>query len=266
MTSKLPLITVLMTVRNGEKYIAEAIDSVIGQTFLNWRLLIVDNASTDMTIPIILEKQSTCHRIHVVELGEDFGQVGALRIGMAKVRAPFVARLDADDAMEPTRLHKQLAELKANSDVAIVGSHVRVLFQDGERGPKWGSRCRCRGEFLWRLVRGHNPFGHPTVMFRTKAVNDVGGYNPAYQYAEDYELWARLALAGYDARVIEEPLLRYRLHDGQSSHRFKMGQDAAKSRAHWKCVKGVLSSPRALWYIGVFLAGRAWKKAVKKWR
>jgi len=109
-----PRVTVLMTCRNGGSYLRETLDSLWAQTWSDFELLVLDNASTDGSKELLLEEARRQPRLRVVCLEQDRGQVAALNRGLELIRSPLVARMDADDLCAPTRLERQVAFLEEN--------------------------------------------------------------------------------------------------------------------------------------------------------
>ena len=228
-----PSVTVLMTVYNGERYLAETIESILEQTFTDFRFLILDNASTDNSREIV--RSYADPRIDLVALPENIGQARALNLGIEMIESPLIARIDADDIAEPTRLEKQVAAFeKASPQTAVIGTWWSCIDKDGQALAD-SSRKRSfdtPAGFLFAMLRKESCLSHPTVMMRTEIVKKIGGYDPAFAFAEDFDLWARLAQAGYGAQSIREPLLRYRIHDGQQSLWGREMQLRHKDAAH----------------------------------
>lgn len=211
-----PILTVLMTVRNGEPYLKMAVESILNQTYTNFRFLILDNNSTDNSRKII--RAFNDPRIELVELPADIGQVAALNKGLKMINTPFVARMDADDISLPTRLEKEINEMiNSNTKVAVVGSWMQVIDHNNRLGNILKGRIDGYPDYLFFILKETIPLNHPSVMFRRNAVLNVGGYDVNFPYAEDFNLWASLALAGYHAKIIPEPLCYYRVHEGQQS-------------------------------------------------
>jgi hypothetical protein len=204
---------VLIAVHNGGDYLQEAVASVLAQTDADFELLLVDDASTDDAIGRLPDDP----RIRVLRNDRNLGQVPSLNRGLREARGAFVARLDADDAMLPTRLERQAAVLEAEPQVALVGTWVDVV---DEMGRLWAT---IRGDvsdyasFVEAVLVDWYPFGHPSLLFRRDVVLELGGYDESLAPSEDKDLYRRLALARHEARVVREPLTRYRRHGGQLS-------------------------------------------------
>jgi hypothetical protein len=233
-----PPVTVLMTVRNGQPFVKEAVVSVLTQSHSDLRLLVLDNASTDGSRDDVRSFDDS--RVELVALDRDLGQTGALNRGLSMIESPLVARMDADDVCMPERIARQMELLgRSGDEVAVVGSGVRLISREGKAEGSWSGELRGRGEFLFSLLANTVPLYHPAVMFRREAVDEVGGYDPDFAPAEDYDLWVKLALAGYSASVLKEPLLKLRRHEGQTSNTATTTQDRNVARARNKLMEGL---------------------------
>jgi hypothetical protein len=201
-----PRVTVLMTVFNGERHLREAVDSVLGQSFRDFELLIIDDGSTDGTAALL--DTISDPRVRRTRHAENVGLMRSLNHGLALARGELIARHDADDVSEPDRLARQVAFLDANPSVALVGAWYRKI---DESGASLGERTLPVGhdQIRWAL-HFYCPFVHSAVVFRTSAVRDAGGYDEALTFAEDYDLWSRLATVHRVANL-PEPLVRYRV-------------------------------------------------------
>jgi glycosyltransferase involved in cell wall biosynthesis len=208
-----PLVSVLLAVSNGERYLRAALESVLRQTVSDFELLVVDDGSTDGT-PAILDGIED-GRVRVFRHDDRQGLAASLNRGLDEARARYVARLDADDVAFPRRLERQLQRMVSGSPVAVVGSAVLELDAAGRPG---GLHVMPAGPIpvRWSALFS-SPFFHPTVFVDREALETHGlRYDPEYLESEDYELWARL-LAYADGDNIAEPLVLYRVHAGQAS-------------------------------------------------
>ncbi len=202
-------IAVLMPAYNCQAYIAEAITSIIVQSYEDWELVIVDDGSTDGTAEVVSSFKDA--RIRYFRSARNGGVASALNYGLSIITAPYTARMDADDASMPERLERQRRHLEANPAIGVLGTGMRLMGTDEPRGnPVTDSRCRV-------ALLENPPFAHPTVMYRTELVASVG-YPEDRPHAEDYALWVKLARKTKFANL-PESLLRYRLHAGQVSAR-----------------------------------------------
>lgn len=210
-----PRVTVLMTVYNGLPYLAEAIESVLAQTFQDFELVIIDDASTDGSVACI--RHYTDPRIRLWVNAKNLGQARSLNEGLSHARASYIARLDQDDVCLPRRLEKQVAQLDARPNVAVVGTLMAGMDANGRQTVVMGRTLNDYGAFIGSLLLELCPLCHPSVMFRREVVTLLGGYDESFVPAEDVELWTRLALRRHTAYVIPELLMRSRIHQGQQS-------------------------------------------------
>ena len=247
-----PILTVLMTVRNGEPYLYDAVDSVLNQTYRNFRFLILDNASTDNSCQIICSFND--QRIELIELPEDVGQVAALNKGLKMIDTSFVARMDADDISLPTRLEKEMNEmLNSNPKVAVVGTWMQVIDQNNRPRHVMKGYIDSYSDYIFSILKRATPLYHPSVIFRRNAALKVGGYNVNFPYAEDFNLWACLALAGYHAKITPESLCYYRVHEGQHSVTKKQIQRQSAIKAQERVIR-YFSNGFSARQIGLFFA------------
>ena len=208
-------VTVLMAVRNGMPYVEEAVESVLRQTFRDFELVIVEDASTDGTRERL--QAFTDPRIRLVCNDSQQGQTRSLNRGLALAKGLTVARIDADDICLPERLKTQVRFLDRNPAISVVASRWIGLSPSGKPLGTRGNVLSDDGSFLGRLLLGDCPLYHTTVMFRKEAVEQAGGYDAAFKIGQDYDLWARMAVLGLRAVVLEKPLVCYRFHSRQQS-------------------------------------------------
>lgn len=206
-----PLVTVVLPVRDGARYLREAVDSILGQTFRDFELVIIDDGSEDETPAILLEYASRDSRVRV-ETQARLGITTALNRGIAHARGGFIARVDADDVSIPERLAYQVAFLERHPSVAVVGSSLELLGAPEKELTRLDQPTEPAAVSA-ALERG-NCIAHPTVVFRSGPFRAVGGYRSAFVHAEDYDLWLRLSET-HELANLPRPLVRYRLHGSQ---------------------------------------------------
>lgn len=200
----------VLPVWNGERFLTEAVESVLSQTLDTIELLLVDDGSTDATPDIAQAFARRDERVSVVRLGHG-GIACALNAGVARARGQYVARMDSDDISHPSRLQKQIAYLDANADCVAVGCAIEVIDEAGERVGT-NAYPEHHAGITYTLFNGWSTaLAHPTVVTRREALLSVGGYRPDRFPSEDLDLWIRLSQIGKLANINEQ-LLRYRKH------------------------------------------------------
>lgn len=226
-TTPPPLVSVVMPVHNAAPYLDKSIQSILGQTFKDFELVILDDASIDGSTEALHECAKKDARIRLYRSERNLGLSGSSNLVVSLARAPLIARMDADDISRPERLMRQREVLESLPDVALVGTLSDGIDAEGRR---------VRPRDRWRLVRrsAFPPFPHGSVMFRRAVFDEVGGYREELSGGEDQDLFLRIARR---KRVVVLPdvLYHYRYHVRCSSLRFLTewaeGSNGARPRA-----------------------------------
>ena len=206
-----PLVTVLLPVYNNEK-ISLCIDSVLKQSFKDFELLIIDNASTDKTVEVI--KSYDDERIRLVVNEKNIGPTGSLHKGIDLIDTKYIARIDADDLMLEDRLEKQVRFLEDNPDYGIVGSWTRHIDVDDKLYEI--NRLCTTDKGVRAFMNVESPFYHPAVMIRNSVLKENGlNYDPEIRVAVEYKLWNEI-LRYAKGSNLPEVLTYYRVGDGGS--------------------------------------------------
>lgn len=224
----MPRISVVMPVYNGQRYVKKAIGSILSQTFQDFEFIIVDDGSTDKTPEILKAAAILDSRIRVVTR-ENRGISPSLNEGLALARGDLIARMDADDISLPNRFALQVAYLDAHPDCGLVGG--QIIFTDPHDRPLIKMRHPLdHAEVLDTMMKGTESLSHPTVMFRRKIAQAIGGYSLRFEHAEDIDFFLRM---GEQAKVANLPdlVLRYRQHQKSIGFVHAQEQAAAHSRA-----------------------------------
>lgn len=208
-------LSVLMPVYNAEKYLREAIESILHQTFEDFEFLIIDDASTDGSAEIIASYQDS--RIRIYRNRENSGISQTLNKGIQLATTACIARMDADDISYPERLEKQFAYLQANPDCAMVSSQARVVNELGE----FIRQDKLKSEHYYYNLTFICWIYHPTVMYRKASVQEVNMYTS--MFSEDFELFWQISRR-YKIYTLPEVLLDYR-ETGQSLHQVLKKQE-----------------------------------------
>lgn len=199
-------VSVILPVFNTERYIREAIQSIVDQTFRNWELILIDDASTDGTLEIARSFEDS--RVKIVQNPSNMKVVKSLNLGIRLSSGRYIARMDADDIAHPLRLAKQFKYLEEHQDIALCGTWVQSIGGENRiiRGP-------LRHEQIQASFLFHNVIVHPSVMFRKEPFMEQGMlYDDTFTNAEDYGLWVR-AIEKFRLSNMGEVLLKYRVHD-----------------------------------------------------
>ncbi len=241
-----PALSVAMSVFNGERFLASAIQSVLDQTFADFEFLILDDGSTDGSADIIHGFARKDSRIRPI-VRENRGLVASLNQLLVEAQAPIVARMDADDICQPQRFAKQMAFLAANPDHGVVGSWSEDINEQGQPRAASGTDHAITNEEMYEVARhGGQLLVHPAVMYRRAIVDRVGGYHAAFRHCEDYDLWLRLASETKMANIPER-LIRYRHYSGQVSKKHVTEQTVGAAIAHeaWRARQAGKPDPTA---------------------
>jgi glycosyltransferase involved in cell wall biosynthesis len=223
MTLALPAVTVLMPLYNGEQYVREAIESILGQTFGEFELLVLDDGSTDSGPRLVKGYRDPRIRLHSNDA--NLGIAATLNRGISLATGRYIARMDCDDVSLPDRLRRQFDFLEGNPTVGVCGSRVRRI------GAKRG---------LWKVKAGdaaiksrllfENAMAHPSVMIRKSLLDEKSlRYDPSLRCAQDYAFWVEIARHSRLANL-EQVLVLYRVHASQISESKKAEQRTAADR------------------------------------
>ncbi len=198
-------LSVVMCAFNEEAYIRESIQSLTRNTFKDFKIVIVDDGSTDSTTAILNEFQMSDERILVIRNEKNLGIALSTNIALSHCKTEFTAIMDADDICLPDRLKKQLDYLMRNPEIDVVGSSMYIL-----SGLQKNEIRAARQDNLRNMLLKENIIFNPTVMFKQSLVGKgIFQCNPRYRYTHDYHIWTKLAIKSNFANL-EEPLVIYR--------------------------------------------------------
>ncbi|AZB31071.1 glycosyltransferase family 2 protein [Chryseobacterium balustinum] len=209
---KVPKISVIMPVYNGEKYLKEAIDSILKQTFANFELLLINDGSTDLTEAIIGSYDD--ERIVYIKNEKNLGLIKTLNKGLDLAKGEFIARMDQDDISHSERFEKQLIIFEKNTEIGVCGTLFTPFNNSNNKEYNTIEHPELHKSIKIQLL-ALCIVGHPTIMMRKNAVGNFR-YDESFQAAEDYELWTRL-VTSTQFYNIQESLLQYRIHDTNMS-------------------------------------------------
>jgi glycosyltransferase involved in cell wall biosynthesis len=220
-----PLVTVLMSVYNGEKFLREAIESILSQIFTDFEFLIINDASTDSSREIVLSYQDD--RIRLIDSEENIGLTKSLNKGLKLARGEYIARMDADDISAPERLQKQFDYLENNPSLTVVGSWAFLIDENGK--PIGESHIPADFGSIMGDLFFYNPIMHSTTFFNKEFILRIGGYDENFIRAQDYELWIRIIKNKGKIQNIPEYIIKYRFHlDNITTLQFNRQEDTAR--------------------------------------
>ncbi|MBQ7345432.1 MAG: glycosyltransferase [Oscillospiraceae bacterium] len=201
-------LSVVMAVYNAEKYLNKAMDSILGQTFDDFELIVVDDKSKDRSGQILHEYARKESRMVLLENQENMGLAKSLNRGLAVAQGEYIARMDADDISVPHRFEQQVRFLDQHPDYTFVSCIGRYIDEEGNQ-----EQLRLfpeTNEEIYAMMPKVDAVMHPGVMFRRADVAAIGNYCEELRVVQDYDLWFRGMAAGYKFYNIQEPLVLFR--------------------------------------------------------
>lgn len=208
-------VSVVMPVYNGEKYLKEAIDSILNQTYTDFEFIIINDGSQDKTKDIIFSYSD--RRIVYLENEVNKGIVVTLNRGIDASKGKYIARFDADDIADSTRLEKQVLYMESHEDVCVLGTGMKIF---GKNVMTQTRAFAINSNKLKSELLFSSCIAHPTVIIRKKTLDENKfKYDVNFAGAEDYHLWWRMANVGKIA-MIDEPLHYYRIHENQITQKY----------------------------------------------
>ena len=209
-----------MSVFNNETDLAEAIDSVLMQTFTDFEFIIINDASTDNSGKILDNYAQQDQRIRLINNEKNIKLAASLNRGIAVAKGEYIVRMDADDVALPDRFKQQYEFMQSNTQIAVSGTWVQVYE---------------KAEIVWRTNISpeaancaaffESCFHHPTVIIRKSVLDEYGAYDDSIEYAQDCHLWSRLAFDHHlQLTNIPQVLLRYRSHPDKNRDEYRLAQ------------------------------------------
>lgn len=223
----MPLISVLMPVYNAQRYLPQAVESILHQSFGDFEFLILDDGSTDRSLAILQGYARQDQRIRLLSRANR-GLVVSLNQLLELAQGELIARMDADDIALPDRFARQVAYLQQHPDVVCVGGAQDWIDEAG-RILLHHPEAEQNDEIQQLALGGQTPINHPSALIRASALRQVGGYDPTFYPAEDLDLWLKLGEIGQLANL-RATVLQYRQHS-QSISEQQQAQQLERQRA-----------------------------------
>lgn len=259
----MPRISILMPVRNEERYLQAALDSLYRQTLTDWELVAVDDGSDDGTLRILDSAAYRDKRIHVIRR-ERSGLVAALNTGLEECRAPLLARMDGDDICHARRLEIQAAYLDEHPDIGLVACNFRhfprsTLKQGMLYYEIWQNALKDH-KLIMNDLFVESPFVHPSAMTRRKILEQSGGYRDL-GWPEDYDLWLRMAAGGVRFARLPQTLFFWRDHPERATRTMdKYTLSAFRSCKLHHLLQSFLHNIDEIVIAGAGVEARAWQR------
>ena len=236
-TKNSPLVSVIIPCYNTEKYVEQAVRSIMNQTYKNLEIILTDDCSTDGTFTILQKLAEEDSRIKLNRNETNLKIVKTLNNMILQATGKYIARMDADDISLPERIEKQVDFLEQNSDFSFCGSNAFLIDESGKKKGK--TLLPVDADENRYFLKFYSTFFHPTVMIRSE-IYKQNLYDENFLYGEDYELWCRLIfeenLKGFN---LKERLFLYRIFNNQSSekHRKEQNDSSAKIFDKYKIIQ-----------------------------
>ncbi len=200
-----PLVSIVIPVHNGEKYLKESIESCINQTYSTLEIIVVNDASTDSTLDMLKEYGD---KLKIISVEKQNGLGNVINIGIREAKGEYIARLDIDDVMSPTRIQEQVEYLESHPDCVALGGQIDIIDENsqvtGHREYAQEDKDIKKNMFLFQ------PFAHPAVTMRKSAAESVGLYPENMPKVEDVKFFFLLSTKGKFANL-STTVLKYRM-------------------------------------------------------
>jgi glycosyltransferase involved in cell wall biosynthesis len=216
-------VSVIISSFNSVRFLEPAIDSILQQSYSDFELIIIDDASTDGSKEILASFAAADSRIIPIYNRENIGLTKNLNIAISLSKGEYIARMDADDIALPERLEKQVIFLDTHKEIDVIGSAAIDIDESGKK-IQLRKSPKTHDEIIALLPKA-NPMTHSTVMFRKDKFKKIGFYNESYRTTQDYEMWFRAAGQGWKFHNLQEVLLHYRMDNNyhkRKSFRYRL--------------------------------------------
>ncbi len=236
----LPLVSIILPAYNCEKYISEAVNSILQQVYDNFELIIINDGSTDNTSSIL--SSIADQRLRILDNDGNKGLIYSLNRAIDESKGELIARMDADDIATNDRIEKEVHWLLHHPETAAVGTFIKIIDENAKEKPKWKlDRETYTSEAIRKVMPKENCLAHPTMMIRSNILKQYR-YAESQKNIEDYDLWLRMLADGLVIEKIPQPLLYYREHSTSVTSKYLRSQNPFLKNYH--CKKKFLSQRR----------------------
>lgn len=240
-------VSVVIPAFNAERFIASAVDSVLAQPTVSLEAIVVDDGSSDATVEIVAGIANRDSRVTLLRRPHG-GVAAALNFGFSHARGRFIARMDSDDLSAPGRFEDQMCHMDCHPELAVLGGWIHAIDCQGKRIGTYVKPTKEEG--IMSYLNRANPIIHSTAMIRADSFRSVGGYREAFEGAEDYDLWLRIA----EFRQIDnlpKALGSLRLHGEQVSCRSLVRQAILAKLARLAADARIRGADESPWVQGI---------------
>ncbi|MFT6166281.1 MAG: glycosyltransferase involved in cell wall biosynthesis [Vicingaceae bacterium] len=217
-----PLVTVILPCFNAEKFIFDALNSIINQSYKNLEIFVINDGSTDSSIAEITSLLETDTRVKLITNEVNLGLIKTLNKGIDLAKGKYIARMDADDFSAPGRIEKQINTFLKNPSCDVLGTNASPMDMEGNFLSN-DSFTYLQSETLKLSVLFTQPFFHGSVMAKTNVLKE-NHYSEKYKHSEDFELWNRLSSKNYNLANLKDSLYTYRINTDGVSRKFESTQ------------------------------------------
>ncbi len=238
MNHQTPLVSVVMATHNDEPFIAEAVHSILGQSYEAFELIIIEDACSDGTADFL--KTLNDPRVRIIHNQENLGLTRSLNIGIQLARGEYIARQDADDISLPERLAVQVEWSKQHPDIGVIAAQAVEIDASGHETKAKIPNPGMSPEDIAGAMIYANCFVHSGIFAKKEVLLAAGTYDESYRYAQDYELWLRLLSQGIKMQLLPEILIKQRVHALQITRakNAEQARFALKARCrHWRLLR-----------------------------
>jgi len=212
-------VSIIMPVYNGSRYLQEALESVLNQTYYNFEFIIINDGSIDDTAKILEKYKRKDPRIKIITNTKNIGIAKSLNIGIKISSGKYIARIDSDDIWDSSKLEIQIHYMESYKDIGLLGTSVFPINNNGNIIKK--RRIFNNGKMLNTskikfLMLFRNPYCHSSIIFKSSLIPKVGLYNEDYLFSQDYEYWFRVVSIS-DSLILKNKLVYFRIHNNMTS-------------------------------------------------